>query len=212
MNLRYLTELALLLIATAAMAQQKMTVHLNNGQQITYNISDVKYVEIEAESSTDNPAADGVGGVVGDPVDLGLSVKWASHNLGATLTSDDGGRFTWADAGSNAIKWGDGWRLPTNEEWEELYQNCRWSWEVRDGVGGRVITGPSGRSIFIPATGVSFDNKVQIRGCIGIYWTAADAQSLPGVPASAVGAYFDSANIYRMEYPCTNTFSVRLVK
>lgn len=204
--------MALLLLSTVAVAQQKMTVYLNNGQQVSYNISDVSYVEIDGAASAGANTVEGVGGVVGDAIDLGLSVKWANHNLGATLASDDGGRFAWSDVSSNAAKWGEGWRLPTDKEWEELYNNCKWTWEVRDGVGGRVITGPNGKSIFIPATGVSFDNSVQIRGCVGIYWTAADAEEKASIPSSAIGAYFDSANIYRMEYPRSNTFSVRLVK
>lgn len=212
MNLKYLIELALLLIPSAAMAQQKMTVHMKDGQQVTYDISNVAYVEMNASTSSGNfPSAGEVGGTIGEPVDLGLSVHWADKNLGATLPSDDGARFSWADAADLASKWGQGWRLPTDLEWQELYTRCKWTWEVRDGVGGRVVTGVNGNSIFVPATGVSFDNNVQIRGCVGIYWTSDDSADA-SEPTSAVGTYFDSANIYRIDYPRTNTFSVRLVK
>lgn len=213
MNLKYLIELALLLIPASAMAQQKMTVHMKDGQQVSYEISNVAYVEMNAPTSSGSNASAGeVGGTVGEGVDLGLSVKWADKNLGATLPSDDGTRFSWSDASAKASKWGSDWRLPTEVEWQELYTLCKWSWEVRDGVGGRVITGKNGNSIFIPATGVSFDNDVEIRGCIGIYWTGDDSASTGDAPSSAVGTYFDSANIYRIDYPRTNMFSVRLVK
>lgn len=214
MNLRFLTNAIFLLAATAAMAQQTMTVHMKDGQQFTYNIEDVEYVEMQAPTMSDDaPKAEIIGGVVGTPVDLGLSVMWADHNFGGTLPSDEGVPCTWSYAKTYASKWGEGWRVPTEEEWQELYTKCKWSWEVRDGVGGRLITAENGNSIFIPASGVLFDNKVNIRGCIGIYWTAGEEEStLPDMPVNAIGTYFDSANIYRINYPRSNTFSVRLVK
>lgn len=197
----------------ALMAQQKMTVHLKTGEQITYDIRAVDHITLEAPTTADGAkAAEGVMGVVAEPVDMGLSVLWATHNLGASLPTDDGGRYSWQQAITDATAWGSEWRLPTEEEWQELYNKCSWQWEVRDGVGGRLITAENGNTIFIPATGVAFDSNVQIRGCIGIYWTGADVEAAEQVPTSAVGTYFDSANIYRINYPCTNTFSVRLVK
>lgn len=44
-------------------------------------------------------------------VDLGLSVKWAKYNVS---TEDNGGYNG---------EWGDGWRLPTIEEFGELFKN-----------------------------------------------------------------------------------------
>ena len=56
------------------------------------------------ESSSDSGAtttttgkSDGMGGTVGTAVDLGLSVKWADHNVGAKTISDYGGLYGWAD-------------------------------------------------------------------------------------------------------------------
>lgn len=213
MNLRFLINIALLFVASTVMAQQKMTVHLKDGQQVTYDISSIDFVEMEAPKEAD-PATevDKVGGTVGTAVDLGLSVKWADHNLGATLPTDDGTRYDWSYAYSRAKLWGEGWRLPTEAEWQELYDKCKWSWEVRDGVGGRVITGANGNSIFIPASGVCFDKSVLIRGSIGIYWTNSTDTEKTDVPKSSKGLYFDSANIYSISYPRTNEFSARLVK
>ena len=48
-----------------------------------------------------------------------------------------------------SLKWGSDWRLPTNEELEELIKECDWE-KFNDGV---IITGPNGNSIFLPAAG-----------------------------------------------------------
>jgi hypothetical protein len=48
-------------------------------------------------------------------------------NLEVALT--DLGRFTWLDASEECAKLGDGWRLPTKDELNVLYQN-------KDKIGG----------------------------------------------------------------------------
>lgn len=74
-----------------------------------------------------------------EPVDLGLSVKWASWNLGASCSNDKGFELAWGgisvkDETYNNYKeeisgtshdpatalWGPEWRLPTLEEWREV--------------------------------------------------------------------------------------------
>lgn len=121
-----------------------------------------------------------------EAVDLGLSVKWASFNLGATKPSEAGYHFAWAETsprtlspgydykwyGSDkyviqsgegsmdsaddvaAVKLGGGWRLPDNEEWLELKNNCNWDEETLDGVAGiRATSIVNGNSIFFPYAG-----------------------------------------------------------
>ncbi len=53
-------------------------------------------------------------------------------------------------------KMGKEWRLPTTEEWQELVDKCTWSWSIRNGVAGYLITSnakDNTNSIFIPAAG-----------------------------------------------------------
>ena len=77
-------------------------------------------------------------------IDLGLSVKWSSFNLGATNEQEVGYyyylhqcpecAFGWISypylicdnpyVDSASAYWGGNWRTPTIEEWEELCQNC----------------------------------------------------------------------------------------
>ena len=53
------------------------------------------------------------------------------------------------------VKWGDGWHTPTNEEWEELMDNCTWT-KVSNGYK---IIGNNGNSIFLPNAGYKAFNQ-----------------------------------------------------
>ena len=49
--------------------------------------------------------------------------------------------------------WGGDWRMPTVEEYEELLDpvKCTWEWTTKDGVNGYKVTGKkTGKSIFMP--------------------------------------------------------------
>lgn len=129
-------------------------------------------------------------------VDIGLSVKWASFNLGAYKPSDVGSMFYWTENQSSTIGYpkyckinidvigdiagdekydaatnmlGRNWRLPTEEECRELLNMCKWETKVIDGIEGRLVTGPNGNSIFLP-----FNQKNIISGkyVSGHYWTS----------------------------------------
>ncbi len=209
--MRYLLLYLFILLSSTAQSQtvEKVIVHLKDGQKIEYSMSDVSFVEIVVPQATDDKEEVSIGGTIAPALDLGLSVLWAEHNLGASMPTDAGGRYVWMSPDLSA--WGEGWRLPTDEEWEELYHVGSWEWTVRNGVAGRLITGTTGQSMFLPAAGISFGGNVCVNGQVGVYWTASSVEVLP-TGTEAVGAYFDSANIYRIEYPKTNLFSVRLVK
>lgn len=103
-------------------------------------------------------------------VDLGLSVRWASFNLGATSSTESGELYLWGDTNNTGIIgfynapdldnicgtkydvarsiWGGTWRLPTRKEQEELIQECIWTKTTVNGVRGMKITGSNGNSIF----------------------------------------------------------------
>ena len=67
--------------------------------------------------------------------------------------------------------WGSGWHIPTEEQWEELYQNTTSSWITRNGVKGRVFTASNGNSIFLPAAGNRRDSELEFVDCDGLYWS-----------------------------------------
>lgn len=68
-----------------------------------------------------------------------------------------------------------GGRMPTREEWLELTNNCTSVWTTRNGVNGRLFTGPNGNTLFLPAAGhhsIWYD-ELQGAGRIGTYWSSS---------------------------------------
>ena len=116
-------------------------------------------------------------------VDLGLSVKWAPVNLGATYEYDfkdwyfhpieynnQADKLPGTLSGScgnsyvESTTWPDEWRMPTEAEFQELMDKCTWEWQEGDSINwtlnlnpenrnGYKVTGPNGNSIFLPANG-----------------------------------------------------------
>jgi hypothetical protein len=68
--------------------------------------------------------------------------------------------------------WGSGWRMPTKEEFEELYINTTVTWVTKDGVNGRLFTATNGNSLFFPAAGCRGSNGLYDDGSYGSYWTS----------------------------------------
>ena len=70
--------------------------------------------------------------------------------------------------------WGAGWRMPTEEEFEELRNNCTMTWTTQNGEKGRLFTGPNGSTIFLPAGGYYGDQKDHgFAGSFGDYWSSS---------------------------------------
>ena len=159
-------------------------------------------------------------------VDLGLSVKWATCNVGATKPEEYGDYFAWGETDTyysslDPLTWKDGkesgydwssyqfgtsdegpfskynatdqlttletgpdgddvankvlggnWRVPTNEEWNELKKYCTWERkEVSDGYecNGYLVSG-NGNSIFLPSAGGFKGTGFNNSGCG--YWSS----------------------------------------
>ena len=82
-------------------------------------------------------------------------------NLTALLPNDD----------AATVNWGNGWRMPTKNEWEELCQNTITSWTTQNGVNGMLFTSFNGKTIFFPAAGwKNGTTSEQVSDC-GFYWS-----------------------------------------
>lgn len=126
-----------------------------------------------------------------DLVDLGLSTKWAKYNVGATKATELGGLFGFGDmtgfqtsinledyASADIYKtdrdvankvYGSWVTMPTIDEFEELFAECKKEWVEEDGVAGYKFTGPNGNSIFLPAAGSRTQGTVSGEGLNGYY-------------------------------------------
>ena len=127
----------------------------------------------------DNGGGDNGGGEVVTtysmvPVDLGLSVKWATSNLGTTVASESGEYYAWAAGKSDPVPGlcGKDWRMPTKAEFEELLNKCNVQETTQDGVKGYKITGGNGNSIFLPAAGYKKGTDLRDNQAYGYYWSS----------------------------------------
>ena len=88
--------------------------------------------------------------------------------------------------------WGGDWRIPSIEEWEELFQNTTGGWMVQNGVKGWLLTATNGNSLFLPAAGYWWGTD--FNADLGLYWSSS-LQTL--YPYRAWGFHFntDSAHL-----------------
>lgn len=64
-----------------------------------------------------------------------------------------------AEDDAATANWGDGWRMPTQQEMQELINNCTWTWTTQNGVYGYLVTGRNKNSIFLPEEGRNGDSE-----------------------------------------------------
>ncbi len=56
------------------------------------------------------------------------------------------------------VNWGEKWRMPTDNQLEELRTKCTSTWATCNGVFGKLLTGPNGNTLFLPGAGyLSYD-------------------------------------------------------
>jgi len=84
--------------------------------------------------------------------------------------------------------WGPAWRTPTKSQYGELQQKCTWVWKAVNGVGGYLVTGPNGNSIFLPPAGYRKGSSQVVSGRNCRYWTRELWSA--GDPAYARGMEF----------------------
>ena len=72
------------------------------------------------------------------------------------------------------MNWGSKWRMPSYEQFQELYNSSYTSttWTTLNNVRGRLITSKSNNnSLFLPATGFYFNTSLTNAGADGYYWS-----------------------------------------
>ena len=89
-----------------------------------------------------------------------------------TPVQGDGKTVLEAEDDAATANLGNGWRTPTFKEFKELRENCTWTWKTQNGVNGMLVTGPNGKSIFLPAGGWYDKTTLNNKTTYGSYWTA----------------------------------------
>ena len=121
-----------------------------------------------------------------------------TDNLTTLLPEDD----------AATANWGSDWRMPTEEEWQELLDNTAVTWTTQNGVNGCLFTASNGNSLFLPAAGHRGNSSLYEAGALGEYWSS----SLSDYSNSAWHLYFNSGNYSICSYSRYLGVSVRPVR
>ena len=161
----------------------------------------VSEIDIEYQDAEETTADSGTY----EAVDLGLSVRWATCNIGAESPEDYGNYYAWGEtetkdeySTSNSVtyavsrisdfsgdtkydaataNWGGSWRMPTYSEMKELVDDCTWEWTTLNEVYGYLVTGSNGNSIFIPSAGHFTGSSFDSSDSHGCYWSSTPGTS-----------------------------------
>ena len=145
-------------------------------------------------------------------VDLGLpsGTLWAKCNIGATEETGYGGFWQYGKGAADFFEtagedmyagkedplslqydaaaqvMGNPWHMPTKAQFEELIANTTYTWETNfngSGVGGAKFTAANGNYIFLPASGVPYDDgTIDDRNNLGSYMSSTPADGVTGNP------------------------------
>ena len=127
-------------------------------------------------------------------VDLGLpsGTLWATCNIGASNSWENGDYFAWGETNPKneyseytytyrdnpetlppsqdaaTVNWGSDWCMPTQQQCQELSDNCTWTWTTLNGKNGYEVKSENGNSIFLPASGWMWPS-LEREGQFGFY-------------------------------------------
>ena len=120
----------------------------------------------------------------------GSGYDFSEANYNASPGKQISGDIALSQDAANAYL-GGSCRMPTKDEFQELYDNCNSAWVTVNGVAGRRFTSKTnGKSIFFPAAGYYGGTKLSDRGSIGLYWSASRYSSDNGYNLN-----FDSSSV-----------------
>jgi uncharacterized protein (TIGR02145 family) len=105
-----------------------------------------------------------------------------------------------------AVTCGEGCRLPTRKECEELMNKCEWNYATVNGIKGYKVVGPNGNHIFLPLAGYYINKGKGYSENIGAYWTSDVCVKEPHC------AYYLSAYLSGPDMSCFNRSHGRSVR
>lgn len=163
-------------------------------------------------------------------VDLGLpsGTLWAEYNIGASSPEEYGDYFSYGETtpkewyseatytfdktlseGENLaleddaayVNWGEEWRMPTKDEYQELIDNCSYIETKYNNVKGYLFTGPNGNTIFLPHAGMYYaDNQKWLIGSAAQYLSSTSYKYSWG--CYALNTYSSSLSVEENQRYC----------
>ena len=158
---------------------------------------------------------------------LPSGLKWATCNVGADSPEKYGNLYAWGEVNTKSectsetnktyekkiedisgnsrydvarAEWGSSWRMPTNDEFEELNWWCKWLWTTMEGKNGYKVIGPNGNTLFLPAAGIQIESHISLAGIQGEYWSSRPIEEYDPYPDNTYASYmlfYESAHEIR---------------
>ena len=187
-------------------------------------------------------------------VDLGFGLLFSCCNVGASAPWECGGYYSWGETEEKAdygwdsyihnttyellsddiagtdydvahVKWGDGWRMPTLQQFQLLADHCTCERIGLNGMAGLKFTGSNGNAVFLPLAGEQSNGGIYGEGTVGIYgegtvgyyWTStrmSDSMSDTGTDKQKADVFtlVKNASTRNMHFKINEGISVRPVR
>lgn len=147
----------------------------------------------------------------------GKEKTFTKYCLSSSYGVEDGKTILELEDDAAAVNMGNGWRMPTRSEQQELVDGCTWTWTTNFNNTG--VAGSIGKSkyndniIFLPAAG-SFGGRTgkerEYVGSHGTYYSSSLSSIYPHECTFAMQVYKGAVNVEDL-YGRTKGFSVRAV-
>lgn len=145
------------------------------------------------------------GNIVGHGIDEGYDFSQVVYNStpAANIMTDIS-----LDQDAARANLGEPWRMPTIDEFQELYDNCTTVWYTMNGINGILFTSNlNGKKIFFPAAGYYNNESLNKHGLDGYYWSSSFESAV-----LAHRLHFTELNVDVLDYNYRyRGFSVRAV-
>lgn len=157
-------------------------------------------------------------------VDLGLSVKWATHNINAKSPAGTGTLIGWGQHMENdqhqkfenhysdveeyisgtcydyCMYHNPNWRMPTKQEFNELSEKCNWNLIIEGSIQGFLIKSrTNGNAIFLRMAGIKENNLARSYNW-GYYWTGTKSLIENNAVCFAFSSYWKAEHYYPVNF------------
>ncbi|MBQ8065567.1 MAG: hypothetical protein IJ200_07925 [Prevotella sp.] len=145
------------------------------------------------------------------PKDKYTKANYALYDSNTDTYTDIGTDISGTQYDAATATLGSGWHMPTYAEFTELKNECEWKYAVMNGVNGYRVTGPNGKSIFLPCADNQEDESTYPAApsdTDGFYWSSRQMQA-----GYTISLHFDENGAYWPHgYLSFMGFSIRPVK